>query len=165
MLSRNSISKGIMTLSGLGLIVIATNEGFAPMPYKDSGGVLTDGFGNTRNVVINRQVSVLSGLVTLQQNTKDAEKAINICVKVPIYQHEFDALTDAAFNLGGGTVCKSSMVRHLNAGNYKASCDAYLLYDKIKVNGKYVSCKDPKNNCLGIIKRREQERAVCLGQY
>jgi GH24 family phage-related lysozyme (muramidase) len=154
-----------MTISGLGLIVVATQEDFKPVPYKDSGGIYTDGFGNTRNVIPNRKVSVLSGLVTLSQNTKEAEKAINQCVIVGMYQHEFDALVDAAFNLGGKKVCDSSMVKELNAGNYKASCEAYLLYDKIRVNGQLVSCKDAKYNCRGIVARREKERAVCLGQY
>lgn len=157
--------KTAMALSGAGLIVLATHEGFSPVPYKDAGGVLTDGFGNTRNVIQNRKVSVVSGLATLKNNVGEFEAAINQCVKVPVYQYEFDALIDAAFNLGAPTVCASSMVRQLNAGNYQASCDAYLLYDKVKIKGKYYSCRDKSLNCYGIVERREKERGMCLGRY
>lgn len=158
-------TKAVMLISGAGLLGIAAHEDFKSVPYKDSAGVWTDGFGNTRNVNPNRHVSVLSGLQTLHKNVSEFEAAINKCVTVPMYQYEFDALVDAAFNLGAPTVCNSSMVKQLIAGNYAASCEAYMLYDKIKVNGKYVSCRDRKYNCYGIIERREKERNLCYGKF
>jgi lysozyme len=157
--------KVAMGISGLGLIALASSENFIPVAYKDSAGVLTDGFGNTRNVVLNRKVSVLSGLTTLKDNVSSVERAVNNCVTVPMYQHEFDALIDLGFNIGSAGVCKSSVVKLLNAKEYVKSCDAYLLFDKIRVNGKLVSCHDAKYNCRGIITRRQKERSVCLGQY
>jgi lysozyme len=159
------IAKTVFAISGAGLIVLASNESFAPMPYKDSGGVLTDGFGNTRNVVINRKVSVISGLTTLKQNVQHVENALNKCVTVPLYQYEFDAMIDLGFNIGAAGVCNSSVVRFANQKEYVKSCNAYLLFDKIRVNGQLVSCRDAKYNCRGIITRREKERAVCFGQY
>lgn len=65
------------------------------------------------------------------------------------------ALTSAAYNLGPGTVCRSTAVRRLNAGDVKGGCEALAAF--IKANGVVLK---------GLINRRRDpdwgEIAWCL---
>lgn len=67
------------------------------------------------------------------------------------------SLVSFSYNLGSGTLCKSSVARELNAGNIQAGCDAMLKY--VYVNGKL--CDDA--HC-GLGRRRRAEREMCLSQ-
>ena len=50
------------------------------------------------------------------------------CVKVPLYQVEFDLLSDHGYQYGVGATCVSPMVRKANAGDYRGSCEGYKSY-------------------------------------
>jgi lysozyme len=76
---------------------------------------------------------------------------IDRCVKVPITDNTRAALYSASYNLGPGTVCKSSMVRRINAGDTRGGCDALLMY--VRANGKFLQ---------GLLNRRHAERKLCL---
>lgn len=65
--------------------------------------------------------------------------------------HRQAALVSFAYNLGSGTLCKSSVARNLNAGNLKAGCEAMLAFDH--ANGKVLR---------GLQLRRQAERDMCL---
>jgi len=81
---------------------------------------------------------------------------IDKCVKVEISNYTRAALYSASYNLGPGTVCKSSMVRKINAGDLQGGCDAFMLYITAKnVHGKRVVLK-------GLVNRRTAERKLCL---
>lgn len=47
------------------------------------------------------------------------------CIKVDIPAKVAGALTDAAYNAGVGAVCKSPMVRKINAGDLRGGCEAF----------------------------------------
>lgn len=65
------------------------------------------------------------------------------------------AFLDASYNLGPGTVCKSSMARKINAGDVRGACEAFTKYNL--VNGHV--CDDA--HC-GLGRRRRAERDMCL---
>ena len=50
---------------------------------------------------------------------------IQPCVKVPVPDKVMGALLDAAYNAGPGAVCKSPMVRKINAGDLRGGCLAF----------------------------------------
>jgi lysozyme len=50
---------------------------------------------------------------------------IEPCIKVPLPGKTKAALLDAAYNAGPGAVCKSPMVRLMNAGKIKEGCNAF----------------------------------------
>ncbi|TCR69676.1 lysozyme [Bosea sp. BK604] len=56
-----------------------------------------------------------------------------------------------AYNIGTGAYCKSSVARLQNAGQPRASCDAFLKWNKA------AGVVFP-----GLTRRRQQERAMCL---
>ena len=61
------------------------------------------------------------------------------------------AAVSLAYNIGTGGFCKSSIARLWNAGQWRAGCDRFLLYNK--AGGRVVA---------GLAKRREWERSICL---
>ena len=147
----NNIQKGAIALSVGGFIGLATLENYQPVAYKDSGGVLTNGFGNTVNVVPNKKVSVPDALKQLGDNVSVAEKAVRDCIKQPMTQGQFDAFVQFTFNVGGYAFCKSTLVKKFNAGDSVGACNEL---------SRWVYVQDKK--IQGLASRREAERQLCL---
>ena len=159
------IAIGARAVSAAAIVGIANREQFRSIAYQDSGGVWTVGYGETKNVKKGDKTTPERALIQLEQSVDGYATQIKACLgDVPLYQHEFDAYVDLAYNVGAGAVCKSSIPRKLKAGQYEAACKTILSFDKITLNGKLVSCHDPKNNCKGIIKDRERVYKMCIGE-
>jgi lysozyme len=153
----NNVTKSIVGLSAAGLLLIATHEGFSSKPYKDTGGVITNGFGNA-TINPSKNVTVVEALEDLKINTSVAGKAVAKCVRSDITQGQYDAYTSLAFNVGTGAFCKSTMAKLANAGDKIGSCNQFDRWTFVA--GK--DCKIKANNCAGIAKRRKEEKDLCL---
>lgn len=144
-------------LSAIGLIMIAMHEGYSPTPYKDTGGVVTNGFGNA-TISPNKPVSVVEALSDLRLNTESAGQGVSRCVTAEMTQGQYDAYVSFAYNVGINAFCKSTMVKLANQGDKVGSCNQFDRW--VYVAGK--DCRIAKNNCRGIAKRRAEEKALCL---
>ena len=142
----------ILALSAAGLLALAGFEGFRQEAYEDTGGVATIGFGSTRDVQMGDRISVTEGLARLLGDVREAEAAVDRCVKVPVSQNEYDAFVSFAFNVGGGAFCGSTLVRKLNIEDYPGACRELMrwVYD----NGRKLP---------GLVKRRAEEYRMCAG--
>jgi lysozyme len=115
--------------------------------YLDSRGIWTIGWGHTGS-------EVCKGLVWTQEQAdaqlpKDEQiaiDAVNVLVKVPLTQGEFDALVDFVFNAGGGNFRGSTLLKKLNAGDYKGAAAEFDRWDHA---GAQV--------VAGLLRRREAE--------
>ena len=87
----------------------------------------------------------------LRADLKKFEGFVTSAVHVPLNQNQFDALVSFTFNLGPGNLKSSSMLRKLNAGDYRGAADEMLRWDKS--NGKTLAA---------LAKRRAAERALFL---
>lgn len=76
--------------------------------------------------------------------------------RVSVYERA--AFLDLEFNIGSGAFCGSTLVRKLNSGDHKGACDEILRW--VYADGK--DCRIAENNCLGIVKRRYDEHAMCI---
>lgn len=65
------------------------------------------------------------------------------------------AAVDLSFNIGSAGVCRSSIARLWNAGQWRAGCDRILFFNKARVNGVLRPVR-------GLTARRQRERAICL---
>lgn len=65
------------------------------------------------------------------------------------------AAVSLAYNIGVGGYCRSTVVRRFNAGNYRGACDAFMAWNKARVNGVLRPVQ-------GLTNRRARERALCL---
>ena len=137
-----------MTYSGDGLAVTEDFEKCRLVPYQDSKGVWTDGWGNTHGVVPHgpaiTQGQADSDLVT---NTQGAVDCVNHYVQVELTQHEFDALVDFVFNVGGHAFATSTLLRLLNSGNHAAAANEFEKWDVC--GGQHLP---------GLLRRRHVER-------
>ena len=58
-----------------------------------------------------------------------AEQDVVRLVKVPLTQGQFDALVDFCFNLGGGRLACSTLLKVLNGGRYQDAVEQLLRWD------------------------------------
>lgn len=65
------------------------------------------------------------------------------------------ATVSFTYNVGIAGYCGSTAARRFNAGNWRGGCDAFLMWDKARVNGVLTPVR-------GLTLRRQRERALCL---
>lgn len=142
-----------LSLSAVGLLTIAKWEGFSDKAYIPvPGDVPTLGFGSTEGVQMGDTITVPKAIERLSRDAEKAESAIGRCVKVPLAQHEYDAFTSFAFNVGSEAFCSSTLVKKLNAGDYSGACAELKRW--VYVDGRKVQ---------GLVNRREAEFRLCMG--
>jgi lysozyme len=148
-----------MRLSRAGAELIARFEGFVARPYNDAAGHATIGFGHlihhgaataadrARWGTITRD----RGLALLSRDARDAARAVERCVTVPLSQEQFDALVSFVFNVGVGSFASSTLLRKLNAGDRHGAGDELLRWSR--AGGRVLE---------GLLSRRRAERALFL---
>lgn len=142
-----------LSLSAVGLLTIAKWEGFSDHAYIPvAGDVPTIGFGSTEGVRMGDTITVPKAIERLHRDTEKAESAIGRCVKVPLAQHEYDAFTSFAFNVGSEAFCSSTLVKKLNEADYAGACAELKRW--VYVDGRRVQ---------GLVNRRESEYRLCMG--
>lgn len=121
------------------------------LPTKDD--VWTIGWGHTKNAKPNMTITVAQAEQFLREDLTWVEDTIDKLIKVPLTQNQHDAVGSLIFNIGGGSFSKSTVLRKLNAGDYRGAADAFLMWNKQRdrATGKM-------NVLRGLTKRREQER-------
>ena len=142
-----------MKTSPAGRKVLAQREGRRLKAYRDSVDVWTIGIGHTAAA---GPPKVVPGL-TITEAECDAifardlaafEASVEAAVKVPLAQHEFDALVSFCYNIGQAGFARSTVARRLNAGDHRGAADAFLMWSKPPA----------------VLGRRRGERAQFLGQ-
>lgn len=155
-----------LALTATALIGIALSEGYtdnAIIPTK--GDVPTLGFGTTTRpdgspVRMGDKTNPVEALQRKQRDLAKFEGAVKKCVAVPLYQHEYDAYVDFAYNVGTAGFCGSTIVKRLNGQDYDGACDAILMWKRV---GKQ-DCSEPGNKvCWGLWQRRVETWKKCKG--
>ncbi|KRE07475.1 hypothetical protein ASE63_22510 [Bosea sp. Root381] len=145
-----------MKVSDKGLIELVCSEGIVPYPYRDSVGVWTYGIGHTKAAGAPDPAMMPKGVATslkacielFRKDLAEYEAAVLKAVKVPLKQHEFDALVHWHYNTGA--ISSATLTKRLNAGDRKAAAEQFLVWKK-----------PPE-----LIPRRQKERALFLnGTY
>ena len=85
----------------------------------DVANVLTIGYGSTKGVTEDMEITQEEAETLLQEEMHEYEGYINDMVKVPLEQHQFDAMVSWVFNLGSGNLSSSTLLRVLNEGKYE----------------------------------------------
>jgi len=155
---------GGLVLSAAGLIAMVSHEGYRDKAYIPiPGDRPTVGFGSTFHpdgspVKMGDTVTPQKALrMTLAHIGKD-ELNLKRCVTGELSQAEYDLLVDFSYQYGSVTACKSSMVRHINAGNYTAACQAYGQYRFAAGR----DCSDPASRCRGVWLRSQERVTKCM---
>jgi lysozyme len=122
-----------MQFSAAGLELLKRSEGFRSRVYLDVAGFPTIGYGHRLLHSESFSNGIDEALATriLVNDVREAEQAVQRLVKVPLTQGQFDALVDFCFNLGGGKLAESTLLKDLNAGRYDAVQEQLLRWDHV----------------------------------
>lgn len=135
---------------------LPAHEGLRLDAYQDTGGVWTICYGHTATAKPGMQVTQEECDRLLEQDVAAFEFSVRQMVKVGMTEPQAAAITSFCYNVGESACRKSTLIKKINAGDLK-SCDQILRW--VYVDGK--DCRDPKNNCRGIVERRQAEAALC----
>lgn len=95
-------------------------EGLRLHAYRDVAGILTIGYGHTGEVHEGQVIDEAEAERLLRIDVGWAEAAIDRLVEVPLNTNQRAALISWVYNVGPTAAAKSTLIRHLNAGLYKA---------------------------------------------
>lgn len=141
-----------MKTSSTGRDLIRRFEGEKLTTYVCPAGVLTIGVGHTGpDVKRGSSITKEQSDALLVADLHKFEKAVAGAVKVSLTQNQFDACVSLAFNIGAGAFAGSTLVRLLNAGDYKGAAAQFERWTK--ANGKILT---------GLVRRRQAEKELFL---
>ena len=100
-----------MKTSQKGINLIKGFEGFRSEAYICPAGVLTIGYGHTKDVKKGQKVTEVEAENLLAEDLLSAEEAVNKMFRKGLPQNKFDALVSFAFNVGNGNFFSSTLLR------------------------------------------------------
>lgn len=110
-----------MRMSDKGLCALVGSEGIVTTRYKDSVGVWTIGVGHTAAAgapnpeTFFREMTVKEVMELFRKDVAKYENAVNAAIKVPLKQHEFDALVHWHYNTGA--IKTATLTKTINSGD------------------------------------------------
>jgi lysozyme len=128
---------------------IKQHEGLHLKAYLCPAGVWSIGWGHTRSVRKGQQITLQQARDFLDRDVADAERCILQNVTVELTQGQFDALVSFVFNLGCGSLRRSTLLRHLNAGAHQTASKEFTRWNK--AGGRVLR---------GLVRRREAEQMM-----
>jgi len=127
-------------------------EGCSLKAYRDIVGVLTIGYGHTGpDVHEGQEITQEQADHLLEVDLSGAILTVDLLVKVPISQNQFDALVDLTYNIGSGAFRGSTLLKLLNADHYLQAAYEFVKWDM--ADGKHIP---------GLLKRRAAEQALFM---
>jgi lysozyme len=126
---KRALEGGQMKTSDKGLVALMGREAIVLSTYDDTKAIPTIGVGHTNAAgdpkpTTGLKISLNEALDIFRRDIVRYEDAVNSAVKVPLEQHEFDALVSFHFNTGG--IAKAKLTEHLNKGDKKAAAEGFL---------------------------------------
>lgn len=147
-----------MNLSEEGIAFIKQWEGFRAKAYICPAGKITIGYGhvlkpNENYDHLTEGISDSIATDLLLKDLKLVEDNINIKVKAPLFQNQYDALCSLVYNVGCGAFNRSRGLLQLNKENYKDAIIEFFSKERgfVNINA---------NKSLGLINRRKAEQIL-----
>ena len=135
-----------MKISEQGLDLIKTFEGLELEAYRCAAGVWTIGYGHTKGVERGMKIDANTANEMLAEELIEYEGYINKYVTASLEQHQFDAMVSWVYNLGGGNLQASTLLKVLNAEDYDGVPAQLMRWNK--AGGKVLE---------GLTRRRQAE--------
>lgn len=156
----------LLAASAAFFVTLEKQEGYVAKPYRDSGGVVTQGIGSTAKPdgtkikMTDPPISRKTAQEWAKAHVSKDEIAFRKSLEgVKLSQVEYDTFLDFSYNFGAANWRSSSMLRNLKTGQYKQACDSLLKW-------KYVAkrdCSVRSNNCYGVWTRQLERHKKCIG--
>ena len=166
MQNKTKYAVGLLAASAAFFTSLELHEGFSAKPYKDGGGVVTQGIGSTvkpdgsKIKMTDPPITRKTAQEWAKAHVSKDEIAFRKSLQgVKLSQVEYDVYLDFSYNFGAANWRSSSMLRNLKAGQYKQACNSLLKW-------KYVAkrdCSIRSNNCYGVWTRQVERYNKCMG--
>ena len=143
----------MLQLSKTGIELLKHFEGCELKAYQDSVGVWTIGYGHTKGIYEGLEITQSEAEKMLQDELPEYEGYITDKVVPMLQQHEYDALVCWVYNLGPTNLSSSTMLKKLNAGEFKEVPFQMKRWDK--AGGQPL---------LGLTRRRNAEALLFKGE-
>lgn len=165
-----SVSTGLTSKKGpLTAIVgaIAATSLFASVPkeegteykaYRDIAGIWTVCNGDTKDVHPGLVETPEGCRQRLESQLVAHARPVMACtpsLNEPGRDYQRAAAVSLAYNIGVAGWCHSTADKRFDAGDWKGGCNAFLSWDKARVNGQL-------RPVAGLTARRQRERQICL---
>ncbi len=132
-----------------GVELIKKWEGLRLRAYLCPAGVWTIGYGHTQTAKPGMVITEAEAERLLLRDLRTFEDDVNSLVKVRLSQSQFDALVSLIYNIGPTNFGRSTLLRMLNAGDYKGAAAQFSRWNR--ANGKVLA---------GLMNRRAEEAAL-----
>lgn len=144
-----------LLLSVAGLTAIMQHEALRTTAYPDPatrGAPWTICWGHTGpEVRKGLRVSRAQCELWLRGDVAKAESYLKRYIKVPVRQGQWDAYVSFVFNVGPERFRTSTMLRKLNAGDWRGSCNQFPLWvyaNKMRMEGLRIRRMGEQKQCL-----------------
>jgi lysozyme len=161
----NRLAISALGLSASALVGLFAYEGYTdraviPVP----GDRPTYGFGMTHRpdgtpVQMGDKTTPVQAAKDALREVNKYEGALKQCVRAPLHPAEYDIYVSMAYNIGPSAFCGSTIVKRLNAGDYRGACNAILMWKQFQG----FDCSTPGNRvCWGLWERRQADHKKCM---
>lgn len=138
------------------MATVAMWEGKENTAYRDVAGIYTICYGDTANVRPGQRASDSECIDRLERQLLNHAEPVLRCVpQLRGRDNQLAAFASLAYNIGVRAACNSTAAKRFRAGDFRGGCDAFLAWDKARVNGRLVPIR-------GLQRRRAHEREICL---
>ena len=135
-----------MKTGNKGIELIKHFEGCELEAYKCPAGVWTIGYGHIKGVKEGMTITEHQAEEMLKSELNEYDGYINNLVTAELNQNQFDAMVSWVYNLGGGNLKASTLLKVLNAGDYAGVPAQMMRWNK--AGGKVLE---------GLTRRRQAE--------
>ena len=135
-----------MKTGSKGIDLIKHFEGCELEAYKCPAGGWTIGYGHIKGVKEGMTITEHQAEEMLKSELNEYEGYINNLVTAELNQNQFDAMVSWVYNLGGGNLKASTLLKVLNAGDYAGVPAQMMRWNK--AGGKVLE---------GLTRRRQAE--------
>ncbi len=119
-----------MQISEKGLKALKRHEGLSLTAYRCPANIWTIGYGHTRGVKPGDVITAEQATQFLLEDLAPVYITIESNVKVSLTQGQFDALCSFIFNCGTSAFVRSTLLKKLNAGDYKGAANQFMRWNK-----------------------------------
>lgn len=137
---------------------VPKEEGTEYKAYRDIAGIWTVCNGDTNDVHPGLVETPEGCRIRLERQLVAHAKPVMACTPTlaePGRDYQRAAAVSLAYNIGVKAYCGSTADRRFDAGDWAGGCNAFLAWNKARVNGQL-------RPVAGLTARRERERQICL---
>lgn len=114
-----------MIVSDKAIELIKDFESLQLKAYLCPANVWTIGYGHTRGVKPDDEISIYQAERYLRADLVQIERDINQLVRVPLTQGQYDALVSFVFNCGTRAFSTSTLLKKLNSRDYEGAANEF----------------------------------------